>query len=39
MKEKYKKLQNKNKQRQKRARAAEVIVKGGELNDFDVYLS
>ena len=39
MKEKYKKLQNKNKQRQKRARAVEVIVKGEELNDFDVYLS
>ena len=39
MKEKYKNLQNKNKKRQKRARGAEVIVEGGEINDFDVYLS
>ena len=38
MKEKYKK-QQKNKQRQKGARATEVIVKGGKLNDFVVHLS
>ena len=38
MKEKYKK-QQKNKQRQKGARATEAIVKGGKLNDFAVHLS
>ena len=38
MKEKYKK-QQKNKQRQKWARATEAIVKGGKLNDFVVHLS
>ena len=38
MKEKCKK-QQKNKQRQKRARGTEAIVKGSELNDFVVHLS
>ena len=36
---KMQKKQNKNKQRQKRARGTEAIVKGWELNDFAVYLS
>ena len=38
MKEKYKN-QQKNKQRQKGARATEAIVKVGKLNDFVVHLS
>ena len=38
MKEKYKTQQKKNKQRQKRARGTETIVKGGEL-DIVVHLS
>ena len=39
MKENCKKQGKKNKQRQKIARGTEAIVKGRELNDFDVHLS
>ena len=39
MKENCKKQQKKNKQRQKRARGTEAIVKGGKINDFVVHLS
>ena len=39
MKENRKNQQKKNKQRQKRARGTEAIVKGWELNNFVVHLS
>ena len=39
MKENWKKLQKKNKQRQKGARGTEAIVKEWELNDFVMHLS
>ena len=39
MKENCEKQQKKNKQRQKRARVTETIVKGWELNNFVVHLS
>ena len=39
MKEKCKKQQKKNKQRQKRARGTEAILKRWELNDFLAHLS